>query len=175
MIDALFDLFGNFYQSGNLAQAEWIARSILQAIPDDVVSLQLLGLVYYRTKRRKEAMQAFGAAEIDPGAQAAVDGGGLRASTQCLRAASGRGSTLAGAWYELGLLLFRLGRYPQALGALQAALSARPDFAAARRAIARVAAFAAHRKAFARRPQAASAPDTRSSTGKPPGKPNKQP
>ena len=47
MINALFDLLGAFYQSGDLAQAEWIARSILQAIPDDSVSLQFLGLVYY--------------------------------------------------------------------------------------------------------------------------------
>ncbi|TMQ76415.1 hypothetical protein [Candidatus Accumulibacter phosphatis] len=46
MIDALFDLLGTFYQSGNFEQAEWIARSILQAIPDDIVSLQFLGLLY---------------------------------------------------------------------------------------------------------------------------------
>ena len=55
MIDALFDLLGTFYQSGDLLQAEWIARSILQAIPDDIVSLQFLGLVYYRTRRREQA------------------------------------------------------------------------------------------------------------------------
>lgn len=65
MINALFDLLGTFYQSGEFAQAEWMARSILQAIPDDLVSLQLLGLVYYRTRRRSEAMQAFSAAEGD--------------------------------------------------------------------------------------------------------------
>ena len=44
MINALFDLLGTFYQSGEFAQAEWMARSILQASPDDLVSLQLLGL-----------------------------------------------------------------------------------------------------------------------------------
>ncbi|WP_313953117.1 tetratricopeptide repeat protein [Accumulibacter sp.] len=143
MIDALFDLLGAFYQDGNLAQAESIARSILQAIPDDIISLQFLGLLYYRTNRRSEAMQAFGAAATDrPGEPAADDDEGhLRASAQCLRAASGNGSALAGAWYDLGLVLFRLRRYPQALGALQAALSARPDFQAARRAIDRVAGF----------------------------------
>ena len=65
MINALFDLLGTFYQSGEFAQAEWMAHSILQAIPDDLVSLQLLGLVYYRTRRRSEAMQAFSAAEGD--------------------------------------------------------------------------------------------------------------
>ena len=55
MIDALFDLLGVFYQSGSLEQAEWIARSIMQAIPDDIVSLQFLGLLYYRTQRHHEA------------------------------------------------------------------------------------------------------------------------
>ncbi len=45
MINALFDLLGMFYQSGDFVQAEWMARSVLLAIPDDIVSLQLLGLV----------------------------------------------------------------------------------------------------------------------------------
>ena len=138
MINALFDLLGTFYQSGEFAQAEWMARSILQAIPDDLVSLQLLGLVYYRTRRRSEAMQAFNAAEGDVHPPT----GSLHASAQCLQAASGHGSTLAGAWYALGLLLFRLRRFPQAISALQAALSARPDFCQAQRAIARIARLA---------------------------------
>ena len=153
MIDALFDLLGQFYQNGDLAQAEWIARSILQAIPDDLISLQFLGLVYYRTERRDEAMQAFDTANADRSAlvQAAGTEAHLLASAQCLRAASGRGSTLAGAWYDLGLLLFRLGRYPQALGALRAALSARPGWPAARRASARIAGFSTHRQVHSAR------------------------
>lgn len=65
MINALFDLLGAFYQSGDLAQAEWIARSILRAIPDDSVSLQFLGLVYYRTRRRAQALRFFAAAAGD--------------------------------------------------------------------------------------------------------------
>jgi tetratricopeptide (TPR) repeat protein len=140
MINALFDLLGTFYQSGEFAQAEWMARSILQAIPDDLVSLQLLGLVYYRTRRRSEAMQAFNAAEGDVHRPT----GSLHASAQCLQAASGHGSTLAGAWYELGLLLFRLRRFPQAISALQAALSARPRF------LSGAARYCTHRKASRR-------------------------
>ncbi|MCB1933668.1 MAG: tetratricopeptide repeat protein [Candidatus Accumulibacter sp.] len=153
MIDALFDLLGTFYQDGNLAQAEWIARSILQAIPDDIVSLQFLGLVYYRTERRAAAMQAFSTVDRETAAPLSQATGDheLLASTQCLRAASGRGSALAGAWYDLGLLLFRLGRYQQALSALQSALCARPDWQAAQRAMARIAGFSAHRKAHATR------------------------
>lgn len=148
MIDALFDLLGTFYQSGNLEQAEWIARSILQAIPDDIVSLQFLGLLYYQTRRRPQAMQAFSAAGLDQQHATATPGGdqqNLRASAQCLRAASGHGSTLAGAWYDLGMLLFRLRRYPQALAALHAALRARPDDVVTQRAIARVEGLAAPR------------------------------
>ncbi len=136
MINALFDLLGMFYQDGNLAQAEWMARSILQTIPDDVVSLQLLGLVYYRTERRDQAERAFNAAE---GNAPVHTDDNLQASAQCLEAASGHGSTLAGAWYDLGLVLFRLRRYPQAISALQAAVTARPGYAKAQRAIARVA------------------------------------
>jgi hypothetical protein len=99
MINALFDLLGTFYQSGELEQAEWIARSILQAIPDDIVSLQFLGLLYYRTRRRSEAMQAFNAAgDRCPGSgrSGCYRRPSLQASAQCLRAAaSGHGSTLA--------------------------------------------------------------------------------
>lgn len=141
MIDALFDLLGSFYQNGDFVQAEWIARSILQAIPDDIVSLQFLGLLYYRTRRREQALKVFAAAGDAP---AGVSGAaplddGLQASAQCLRAARSRGSTLAGAWYDLGRLLLRLGHDQQALNALQAAIAARPDFAKARRAVSRLA------------------------------------
>lgn len=142
MINALFDLLGTFYQSGEFAQAEWMARSILQAIPDDIVSLQFLGLVYYRTRRREQAMQAFRAADAATGDTPARVDHRLQASAQCLQAASGHGSTLASAWYELGLILFRLRRYPQAIRALRAALSARPGCGKAERAIARIASFA---------------------------------
>jgi hypothetical protein len=93
-----------------------MARSILQAIPDDRVSLQLLGLVYYRTRRRSAgpAGPCGGGRQSPPrAARPAATDASLHASAQCLPAASGHGSTLAGAWYELGLLLFRL-RRPQA-------------------------------------------------------------
>ena len=65
----------------------------------------------------------------------------LQASAQCLPAASGHGSTLAGAWYDLGLLLFRLRRPQQAVSALRAALNARPDFRKAQRALALISHF----------------------------------
>ena len=140
MIDALFDLLGTFYQSGNFDQAEWIARSILQAITDDIVSLQFLGLLYYRTRRRAQAVQVFAAAAGEVPASAAPElvDSSLQASAQCRRAASARGSTLAGAWYDLGRLLLRLGHRQQAVNALQAAIAAQPDSRKARRAMAQI-------------------------------------
>ena len=140
MIDALFDLLGTFYQSGNFEQAEWIARSILQAIPDDIVSLQFLGLLYYRTRRRAQAVQVFAAAagEVPASATPELVDSSLQASAQCRRAASARGSTLAGAWYDLGRLLLRLGHRQQAVEALQAAVAAQPDLHKARRAMAQI-------------------------------------
>ena len=94
MIDALFDLLGTFYQSGNFEQAEWIARSILQAIPDDIVSLQFLGLLYHRTRRRAQAMQVFAATASEPPQSDAPDLDDLQASAQCRRAASTRSRIL---------------------------------------------------------------------------------
>jgi tetratricopeptide (TPR) repeat protein len=142
MIDALLDLFGTFYQAGNFLQAERIARRILQAIPDDLVSLQFLGLVYYRTGRREEAIEAFNTAAcrgLDRDSHLHVDSR-LRASAQCLRAARVPGSAVAAAWYDLGVVLFRLRRHQQAISAFQSALAGRPDFRAAQRAIARLSA-----------------------------------
>jgi tetratricopeptide (TPR) repeat protein len=156
MIDALFDLFGTFHQRGDLAQAEAIARSIRQAIPDDCVSLQFLGLAFYRTGRREQAIKAFKAAAAcahDRGGRAHADNT-LYAATQCLRAARGHGLALSGVWYDLGLVLFRLRRYPQAIGAFQAALAGRPDFPAAQRALARSAERASRRGTGAARHEA---------------------
>lgn len=140
MIEALFDLVGTFYQNGDLLRAEQLAHRLLQAVPDDAVSRQLLGLIYYRSGRREAAIQAFDATTwhlLDR-----VDGvrrdGKSSAAAHCLRAARAQGSTLAVAWYDLGLTLFRLRRYQQAIDALQSALSARPDWRAAQRAIGRV-------------------------------------
>lgn len=158
MIDALFDLLGMCYQDGNLVQAEWIARSIVQAIPDDAVSLQFLGLVYYRTRRRAQAVEAFASADRAKGPSgriARAEAQSLpRASAQCLLAASSPGSTLAVAWYDLALVLFRVRRYGQALASLRAALAVQPDCSRAQRAMARIARFASRsrlgRKADAR-------------------------
>lgn len=149
MIDALFDLFGTFYQRGNFLQAEQLARNIRQAVPDDLVSLQFLGLLYYRTRRHEQAIEAFDAAAGSREASAAscVDHS-LRASRECVRAAHRQGSALARVWYDLGVVLFRLRRYPQAINALQSALQGQPDFSAAMRAITRIAEVSSRQRTF---------------------------
>lgn len=143
MIDALFELLGTLYQKGDFVQAERVARGIQQTIPGDVVSLHFLGLLCYRTGRRDDALRAFIAAAGDSTDSTALPGvaKSLRASTHCLRAARSQGPALASAWYDLGLILFRLRRYRQALAALQAVTCALPDGRAAKRAIVRIASF----------------------------------
>lgn len=41
---ALIDLLAIFYQNGNLERMEVIARSMLAAVPNDMVALQFLAL-----------------------------------------------------------------------------------------------------------------------------------
>ncbi len=141
MIETLFDVLGNFYHEGNFSEAERIAGIITQVVPDDDVSMQLSGLLCYRMGRREEAIQAFNRAATSSFASglAAHHDDRLSAALQCRRAARRHGSTLAGAWYDLGLVLFRLRRDQQAISAFQSAISVRPDFRAAQRAIERIA------------------------------------
>lgn len=140
MIEALLDLLGTSYQDGDLPRAERLALGILEAVPDDAVSRLFLGLIYYRSQRREAAIQTFDATArylLDRGDGVHHDGR-LSAAAHCLRAARAQGSPLAVAWYDLGLVLLRLRRYQQAIDALESALSARPDWRAAQRAIGRV-------------------------------------
>lgn len=148
MIDALFELLGTLYQKGDFAQAERVANGIQQTIPGDVVSLQILGLLCYRTGRRADALRAFNAAAGDSADGSAPPdvANSLDASTHCLRAARTQGSALASAWYDMGLILFRLRRYQQAITALQAVTCALPDDRAAKRAIVRIVRFSRRRR-----------------------------
>ncbi len=57
MISALVECLATFHQSGNIAQVEVIARTMLAAMPDDPVALQFLGLSLYQTGRIAEAQQ----------------------------------------------------------------------------------------------------------------------
>ena len=59
MIGTLVDLLGNFYVDNDLTHFETIARTLHASVPEDLVSLQFLGLAFYRTGRIDEAVSIF--------------------------------------------------------------------------------------------------------------------
>ncbi len=132
MISALMDLLGNFYRTGQLKRVEAIAASILTAIPDDIVSLQFLGLVYHRTGRTREARRLFQQAADKLGRFRSLDCDTeacdrsrcpYAAADACYREA--QSPNLAEAWFELGLALSESGQQPLATAAFRSARLAR--------------------------------------------------
>jgi hypothetical protein len=114
-----------------------LQRSTWQAIPDDIVSVQLLGLVYYRTGRHVEAIgiRRRTATTLSRCPASA------RGETACRPHAWRRVPTPLAAWYDLGLVLFawdasrRLGIAGRSFRTA--------DFRKAQRASARIAKFVA--------------------------------
>ena len=145
MIAALVDLLGIFYANNDLPNFEVIARSIQTAIPNDLVSLQFLGLVYYRTGRIDEAVSVFERVIRWRNSGAAVQGGETnadisdsdRSSTACMRESTKPDSFLAKAWYDLGAVLLQLRRFDLAISVLRNSLSAEPNSAQATLALGR--------------------------------------
>ena len=147
MIRTLIDLLGNFYARNDFANFEAIARSLLNAIPNDQVSLQFLGLVYYRTGRINDAIRVFERVvrrcHPDPAAadEPAAAGRGLddSAAAVCYEEATRDRPDLARAWYDVGTTLVELGKVEQALPAFRSALSAEPENAQAMLAVGQTA------------------------------------
>ena len=145
MIAALVDLLGIFYANNDLPNFEVIARSIQTAIPNDLVSLQFLGLVYYRTGRVDEAVSVFERVIRWRNSGAAVQGGETnadisdsdRSSTACMRESTKPDPFLAKAWYDLGAVLLQLRRFDLAISVLRNSLSAEPNSAQATLALGR--------------------------------------
>ena len=132
MIAALVDLLGIFYANNDLSNFEVIARSLQAAIPNDLVSLQFLGLVYYRTGRVDEAVSVFERVVRRCGCRAAAPADAdisdnERSSTVCLRESTRPNPLLAKAWHDLGAVLLQLRRFELAIPALRNSLSAEPD------------------------------------------------
>lgn len=127
MIPALVEHLATFYQTGNLAQVEVIARSMLAAVPKDVVALQFLGLALYQMGRVDDARRAFKrvAAMLDQ--QQEWDGRTVcePAHVAIFRAATRAGSGLADGWYRIALALKFFGLHKPAARAFEAALAAR--------------------------------------------------
>lgn len=127
MIPALVGYLATFYQAGNLAQVEVIARSMLAAVPKDVVALQFLGLALYQMGRVDDARRAFKRVAAMLDLQEEWDGHTVcePAHVAIFRAATRAGSGLADGWYRIALALNIFGLHKPAARAFEAALAAR--------------------------------------------------
>lgn len=132
MITALIDLLGACYQAGNPDQMEAIARSMLAAIPDDLVALQFLGLALYQMGREDDARQVFGDVEDKPPqAEGRYPTTGELAVVTSYREALRPAAGLAEAWRRIAAVAARYGFRRTARRAYEAArASAGQDLAA---------------------------------------------
>jgi tetratricopeptide (TPR) repeat protein len=144
VLHTLFQLVGIHYSGGDFSKVESAARSILATVPNDMASLQFLGLAYFRTGRKAEAMQILDAAppeqDCTPPLEAAPGGdflsrNGYSAAAACQLEATQRNPDLALAWYDLGVILSDLGRTELALRAFRSALAACPSYPSAMQAL----------------------------------------
>lgn len=127
MITALLDLFGSYYVAGNVSQMTTIARSLLTAIPDDVVALQFLGLALYRMGRIEAARQVLARVSAKlarPAGRRPATTGEL-ASAMLYREATSPASGLAEAWQHIAQVLRGFGFRQAAHQAWQASLASR--------------------------------------------------
>jgi hypothetical protein len=121
---ALIDLLANFYLSGNLKQMEAIARSMLLAVPNDIVALQFLGLSLYMRGRTKEAYQIFKyyvSLTTNPQPQQKLLTSCELAAAATYQAAIRPGSGLANGWQGIAEILSHLGYRRHAVRARKAA------------------------------------------------------
>lgn len=127
MIAALVDCLATFYQTGDLAQMEMIARSMLAAIPDDLVALQFLGLALYQGGHMDGAYRLFKRAADSVGHL--PEPGGVTdcesASSVSYREATRAHSGLADGWYRIALAMRNFGLHQPASRAFAAAAQAR--------------------------------------------------
>jgi len=126
MIPVLVEYLATFYQTGNLAQMEVIARSLLAAVPNNVVALQFLGLALYQMGRVDDARLAFKRVAATPDQQEEWDGLGVcePAHVAVFRAATRAHSGLADGWYRIALALNNFGFHNPAARAFKAGLAA---------------------------------------------------
>jgi hypothetical protein len=124
---ALIDLLATFYLNGNLKQMEAIARSMLLAVPNDIVAMQFLGLSLYMSGRTKEAYRIFKryvAQSLHPQSQQKLLTSCELAANATYQAATRPGSGLAKGWQGIADILSRLGYGRHAVQARKAARAA---------------------------------------------------
>lgn len=137
MISTLVELLGNFYANNDFSHFETIARTIHAAVPDDPVSLQFLGLVFYRTGRVSEAISVFdqvqgqGVAFAGMPAKVSADkvdeAAGRPCAAVCYQEATKRNPFLAKVWYDLGAVLMQLKKSELAIPAFRSYIAAQPS------------------------------------------------
>ena len=129
MIPVLVEYLATFYQTGNLVQLEVTARSLLAAVPNNVVALQFLGLALYQMGRVDDARLTFKRVAATPDQQEQGDGRGVcePAHVTVFRAATRAHSGLADGWYRIALALKGFGFHSPAARAFKAGLAARGD------------------------------------------------
>ena len=134
MISTLVDLLANFYARNDFTNFEAIARSLLNTVPNDQVSLQFLGLVYYRTGRVKDAIRTFNKVILrrKPAKTDSETGNPSLpqvdyAAAACYQEATRHSPELSQTWYDLGTTLLELGKYEQAIPAFHSSLKAQPE------------------------------------------------
>ena len=146
MIRAMIDLLSSHYHSGDWSNVEAIARSILAAVPDDHVSLQFLGLAYYKSGRIADAVRIFTGRQRPEAhdqplrlrfGQGYLSRDDYAAAAACYEAATRRDPQLAAAWHDLGKAQVDLMFCRQAINAFRAALIADPTRRDSMRALGR--------------------------------------
>ena len=127
MIFAFVDYLATYYQTGNFAQMAAIARTMQAIVPDDVVSLQFLGLALYQMGSIDAAYLAFNSAATrqDQLEESVNPIGCETARAAILRAATRPDSGLADAWYCIALALNKFGLLESAARTIQALSTAR--------------------------------------------------
>ena len=127
MLTALIDLMGAYHHAGNLSQMAVIARSILAAIPDDVVALQFLGLALYQMGRIEAARRVFSrvCAIRARGQESDLETTGEMAGATIYREARAPASGLSDAWQQVAQAMSRLGFRGAANQAYEMSLAAK--------------------------------------------------
>ena len=124
---ALIDLLAIFYQAGDLERMEVIARSMLSAVPNDLVALQFLALALYLRGRTEDAYHLFRryVLLVETPVEAPEHVTTCQLAAHASYAAATRpGSGLARGWFGIARILARLGYGLHAIRARQAALTA---------------------------------------------------
>lgn len=130
MTQAMIDLLAICCQNGNLEMMETVARSMLAAVPDDIVAWQFLGLTLYMKGRPDDAMRVFRTfAKVAARRSSRLATSCELAATASYHLATQAGSGLTKGWAGIAKILTQIGFKRHAANARKAALSAggRPD------------------------------------------------